>query len=359
VALDHPWAVAHPEYFIAGTLDDLSGNPISYTAVGDRILACGRDPYSPPWEDVLQCNAFHPGLRQAATETVIAIASQCDGIRCDMAMLVINTIFVDTWGERAGPQPASEYWVELIQPVRRHHTDFLFIAEVYWNKEWELRKQGFDYCYDKRLFDRLEHDGAESIRLHLSAEVDYQDRLVRFLENRDEPRAADVFSSSKERVAAVIATALPGAKLFHEGQLEGRRIRVLVFLRRRPQEPPDEALRSFYQQLVQLVGRSKTRAGAWRLCDSCGWPDDLSHRHLLAWCWRIHADGYLIVVNYSETPAQGQVRLDWDDLQGAHCQLHDRFSGAVFERGDSEMVRTGLCVNLPPWGFHYFELMVH
>jgi glycosidase len=131
VALDHPWAVAHPEYFIGGTLDDLSGNPSSYTAVGDRILAWGRDPCFPPWEDVLQFNAFHPGLRQAATETVMAIASQCDGIRCDMAMLVMNTIFVDTWGERAGPQPASEYWVEWMQSVRRHHPDFLFMAEVY------------------------------------------------------------------------------------------------------------------------------------------------------------------------------------------------------------------------------------
>ncbi len=110
------------------------------------------------------------------------------------------------------------------------------------------------------------------------------------------------------------------------------------------------------QQLVQLVGRSELRAGAWRLCDSSGWPDNLSHRHLLAWCWRSHADGYLIVVNYSESPAQGRIQLDWDDLHGALCRLHDHFSGAVHERDGAEMLHPGLYVNLPPWGFHFFEL---
>jgi hypothetical protein len=31
----------------------------------------------------------------------------------------------------------------------------LFLAEAYWDLEWSLLQQGFDYCYDKRLFDRL------------------------------------------------------------------------------------------------------------------------------------------------------------------------------------------------------------
>ena len=56
--------------------------------------------------------------------------------------------------------------------------------------EWTLQQQGFDYCYDKRLYDRLVHEPPRSVRGHLQADPDYQERLLRFIENHDEPRAA-------------------------------------------------------------------------------------------------------------------------------------------------------------------------
>ena len=80
VALDHPWVVAHPEYFIQGNTDDANKDPASFIKVGERVFACGRDPYFPAWQDVLQLNAFQPGLRQAMLEAVSSIAGQCDGI---------------------------------------------------------------------------------------------------------------------------------------------------------------------------------------------------------------------------------------------------------------------------------------
>ena len=79
VASDHPWATEHPEYFIQGNAEDLRADPASFLAAGTRVFACGRDPYFPAWQDVLQLNAFHPGSRQAARETVSGIAGQCDG----------------------------------------------------------------------------------------------------------------------------------------------------------------------------------------------------------------------------------------------------------------------------------------
>ena len=85
-----------------------------------------------------------------------------------------------------------------------------------------LQQQGFDYCYDKKLYDRMEHGDAESVRLHLLADMAYQQGLVRFLENHDEPRAAATFAAEKARAAAVTLLTLPGAKLLHEGQFEGR-----------------------------------------------------------------------------------------------------------------------------------------
>jgi hypothetical protein len=167
VAPDHPWAVEHPEYFIQGTADDIRSDPASYIEIQGRVFACGRDPYFPAWPDVLQLNAFQPSLRQAVIETLSTIANQSDGIRCDMAMLFLNTVFARTWGTRAGQPPATEYWVDVITAIKKAHQSFLFIAEAYWELEWELQQKGFDFCYDKKLYDRLVHDTAESVRLHL------------------------------------------------------------------------------------------------------------------------------------------------------------------------------------------------
>jgi hypothetical protein len=67
-----------------------------------------------------------------------------------MAMLVMNAVFERTWGDRAGPRAPAEYWTHVIPAIKRAHPDFLFIAEAYWDLEWELQQQGFDFCYDKR-----------------------------------------------------------------------------------------------------------------------------------------------------------------------------------------------------------------
>src|SRR5271166_6616978 len=230
VAPDHPWVTEHPEYFIRGNADDAKNDPAAYIEVGGTAFACGRDPYFPAWPDVLQLNAFQPGLRQAVMETVSNIAAQCDGARCDMAMLLLNQIFERTWGSRAGQRPPTEYWGDAIPAIKRAHPNFRFMAEAYWDLEWKLQQKWFDFCYDKRLYDRLEHENAESVRQHLSADLAFQEKLLRFLENHDEPRATATFSPAKEQAAAVTISSLPGAKLFHEGQFEGRKVRLPVFL---------------------------------------------------------------------------------------------------------------------------------
>jgi glycosidase len=355
VAPDHPWVLDHPEYFIQGASEDLPRDPLSYIEIDGKIFACGRDPYFPAWPDVLQLNAFHAGLRQAALETVSEIASQCDGMRCDMAMLFMNFIFERTWGQRAGPCPDTDYWLELIRAVRQEYAEVIFIAEAYWDLEWELQQQGFDFCYDKRLYDRLEHDGPESIRPHLIGDLAYQHKLVRFIENHDEPRAAATFLPERQRAAAVTIASLPGARLFHEGQFEGRKVRLPVFLSRRPEETPDQELQEFYRKLLQAVNQPDLAGGEWRLCERSGWPDNQTHRNLLAWCWRQGELRHLIVINLADASSQGLIKLPWDDLGGHTWRLTEELSGDAFDREGGQMLNPGLYVDLAPWHFHFLR----
>ncbi len=356
VAPDHSWVSEHPEYFIQGTADDAANNSASYIKLNGRALACGKDPFFPAWPDVLQLNAFQPGLRQAAAATLSNIANQCDGVRCDMAMLMMNSVFERTWGTRAGPRPATEYWVDAISAIKREHPDFLFIAEAYWDLEWELQQQGFDFCYDKRLYDRLEHENAESVRLHLCADLAYQNKLLRFIENHDEPRAASAFTPTKERAAAVTTSTLPGARLFHEGQFEGRKVRLPVFLGRRPEEPVNKELKDFYSKLLLGIDSPVFREGDWNPCERTGWPDNRSYENVVAWTWSKETDRCLIVVNLSNRPAQAVVRVPCDALRGNQWRLIDVLSNAVYERQGDEMLSPGLYVDLQPWSHHFLRL---
>ena len=355
VAPDHPWVSEHPEYFVRGTADDLRRDPASFRQVNGSIFACGRDPFFPAWPDVLQLNAFDPGLRHAAAATVSSISDQSDGVRCDMSMLMMNKIFSRTWGSRVGNPPETDYWPDLIHSVRQGHPDFLFMAEAYWDLEWELQQQGFDFCYDKRLYDRLEHDDAESIRLHLRADLSYQKRLVRFIENHDEPRAAATFPPSKERAAAVTVLTQMGAALLHEGQREGRKVRLPVFMSRRPEEKIDEALRNFYDRLLTILAKTGMRRGEWQLCDKTGWPDNASFQNLVAWCWRDGGKRHVVVVNLSDSQSQARIRLPWDDLSNRSWQLEDLLSGARYRDDGNELQGEGLFVDLAPWGYHLLD----
>jgi glycosidase len=356
VALDHPWVLEHPEYLIQGDADDLAERPGEFFEADGKVFAHGRDPYFPPWTDTVQLSAYSPRLRQAAIDTLGSITDQCDGVRCDMAMLLVNRVFEQTWGHRAGERAASEFWWQAIKAVREKHHGFLFMAEAYWDMEWELQQQGFDYCYDKRLYDCLVHETAETIRQHLRADLNYQEKLVRFIENHDEPRAANIFWPQRLRAAAVTMATLPGAKLFHQGQFEGRQVKLPVQLGRRPSEQGTQDLQTFYRTLLEAIKPSVFRGGEWRLCELTGWPDNARYTNLVAWCWRKGDERRLIVVNFSDLSAQAHIRPPWGDLVERAWRLTDVFSGDVYDRAGVEMSDPGLYVGLEAWGFHFLRV---
>ena len=217
---------------------------------------------------------------------------------------------------------------------------------------------GFDFCYDKKLYDRIERkNDAEGIRLHLCADSPYLRKLLRFIENHDEPRASATFTPEKQRAAAVTIATLPGIKLFHEGQFEGRTVRLPTFLGRRPPEPVDRGLESFYKKLLGAIDKPIFRDGQWDLCGRTGWPGNLTFQNLVAWSWMRDAERYLIIVNLSACPSQGQVKVPWADAGGGDWHLLDAISGASYERDGDEMRSSGLYVELAPWEYHFFECL--
>jgi hypothetical protein len=357
MAPDHPWVEQHPDFFISGTEEQLAQQPRNFcrldVAGRSRILAYGRDPYFAGWSDTLQLNYGNPDLQEAMLGELRRIAGQCDGVRCDMAMLVVPEVFERTWDI-----PSFHFWPWATETIHAGFPGFLFLAEVYWDMEWTLQQQGFDYTYDKRLYDRLVHGQARPVREHLQAGLDFQDRLARFLENHDEPRAAATFVPEVHRAAAVITFLTPGLRFLHQGQREGKRIRIPVHLRRGPEEVLDSSLSSFYNCLVEVLKDPAFRDGHWELLDaSPAWEGNESNEAFITFSWSgPGALRRLVAVNYSDRPGQCYVNLPWDNLTGRTWKLQDRLGSAVYERSGDDLSRRGLYLDLPAWGYHGFDV---
>jgi hypothetical protein len=357
MALDHPWVESHPEYFVAGTDVDGAREPHNYVRVtrkkGNLILAYGRDPYFAGWPDTLQLDYSNPGTQEAMTRELLKIAARCDGVRCDMAMLILPEVFERTWGRRSQP-----FWPQATSRVRDKVPGFLFMAEVYWDLEWTLQQQGFDYTYDKRLYDRLREGHARPVREHLHAALDYQVKSARFLENHDEPRAAATFEPAVHRAAAVITFTVPGLRFFHQGQLEGRTKRISPHLVRAPREVADKEIKKFYDRLLAVLRKPVMKSGEWQsLACEPAWDGNMTWDSFVALSWQ--GDGgkrMLVVVNYSARDGQCYLKLPFQKIQGRPVRLKDLLGEACYDRDGTELAGRGLYLDMPAWSYHIFHI---
>ena len=360
-ALDHPWVFSYPEFYVHGDDDSRGREPESFfladTIHGRRILAHGRDPYFPAWLDTAQLDFAHPGMRASLIQTLVDIASQCDGVRCDMSMLMLNEVFTRTWGEMTKPAdraaPArTEFWAEAIDAVKRIHPDFRLIAEVYWDLEAKLQALGFDYTYDKGLYDRLLHGNAAAVKEHLHRDFDFQKRSVRFLENHDEARAARAFSPDRHRAAALIAYTLPGMRLFHQGQLDGRKVKIPIQLGRCPVEKSDPEVWGFYDKLLAALGGEVMRRGRWKLLElKPGGGESFGFEQVVIYTWEADRHGSrIVIVNFGPNPARCCAAVDLAGLQGQQrIVLRDLLSGNSTEVDASALKDPGLYFDLAPF----------
>ncbi|MBI5546971.1 MAG: alpha-amylase [Deltaproteobacteria bacterium] len=354
-ACDHPWVHQHPDYYVSGGLEDLETKRgfFAETADGDRVVRFGKDPNFDPWTDTAQLDWRNPQAVAALTAQVAKLTAMCDGLRVDMAMLALNDVFRRTWGAGPWPEPTFEPWSAIVSAARSRSPSFVFLAEVYWNMEERLIQLGFDWVYDKVLYDRLRHDCAHNVCAHLQGIDPIQSLAMRFLENHDEARAAAAFPQGRHEAAAVIAATLPGPFFVHFGQMEGRKEKLPIQLGRAPAEPLDEKLVGFYRNLLR---GARSVHGQWnRVACRPAWEGSETWSGFVAHGWAEGAKNLLTAVNFA--PEHGHCYLDLSRLHipDGTTVLTDLLTGETYPRDGRELRARGLFVELPAWGAHLFR----
>lgn len=353
-AMDHAWVHKHPEYYVQASESDFRQEPERFFLQEEkdgalRLLAHGRDPFSPPWSDSAQLNHFHPGARKALIETIAGLASHADALRCDMAMLSLKEIFARTWHENVSqPEPATEFWQEAIAAAPQ----LVWLAEVYWDREEELQKLGFHFTYDKRFYDVLRDGSGCALRQHLRSDSASQGRMARFLENHDEQRAAAVFGPGRMQAAATLAATAPGMRFYFHGQTDGRKIHQPIEMARAAEEPVDDSVQALYGRLLRLSNEDVFHSGRWQPLEAV-WAADPTHENLVVYEWRTESAWKLVAANPTAFAAQGRVALD--AIADASYVLADQLNDVEYSRLGQEMA-SGMYIRLEPGHAHLFDI---
>jgi len=350
--------IKNPEIFIQVSEENLKTDPKTFFKSGERIFAHGKDPFFDAWQDTVQVNYFSPDAREFMFNQLKKVSQLCDGVRCDMAMLLNNSVFTDTWGkyftEKKVSFPTTEFWSDVIPKIKSDNKEFIFIAEVYWNKEFEMQQMGFDYTYDKKLLDRLKTEDVTEIKNHLLADLKFQKKLIRFIENHDEQRSLTVFNEDKVKAAIVMLFTLPGMKLIYDGQLEGKLIKLPVQLGREPEETVNEEIKNFYTAMLSLSQTEAIQKGNWQLLQTLtAWEGNLTNKNILAWLWTKDEQSILVIVNYSYQTSQCRVKFDTKNYSGDFI-IRDILNAVKYNRSAEEINSDGLYIDLKPYCSHIF-----
>lgn len=360
VGLDHPWVATHPDYFLHGEERDLIAQPDLWIRLeSGEILAHGRDPNFPGWSDTLQLNYFNPDLHHAMLMELRSIADRADGVRCDMAMLLEPEIFSRTWEGRSSEPSAipRAFWPGAISAIKKTHSEFKFVAEVYWGYEHTLQQHGFDHTYDKTLYDRILGRRGAEVRSHLTAPLTYQKRLARFLENHDEARISSKLNLAEHRAAAALAFFSPGMRFLHDGQLTGKKVRIPVQLSRAPRESIDHGVEEIYRDLLPIINSPSCKHGAWSLLEVReAWPYNSTHHNFIVYLIEHPLKTLLVTVNFAPHRGQCFVRIPDRAWYSETAEFRDLLSHQRLVRSTLDLRDRGLFLDCAEWQTQIFSL---
>jgi glycosidase len=351
----------NPEIFLQVDEDFYQKDPFTFFRSQfnpDIIMAHGRDPLFPAWQDTVQVNYFSTNARDYLSQILLKLVEVCDGVRCDMAMLPLNNVFYNTWmgilNKSNFKRPAGEFWEMAIKTIKSKNSSFIFLAEAYWDLEWDLQQLGFDFTYDKRLTDRLASGYLPEVIAHLKAERDFQNKSVRFIENHDEARAVTKFGKYRSLTAATVISTIQGMKFYYDGQFAGKRIKLPVQLGREPEEKFSNTVHKYYEKLLNITKEDIFIYGNWELLEPItAGNGNLTFQNFLAWQWSYKNERTLVIINYSELTSQCRIKIDVIS-KGEFIVIEDRLNGKVFDRSLSEIKYPGLFIELKGYASHIF-----
>lgn len=366
-AIDSPIAQKHPDFFVKAPEDLRSINPYEYYSLKikdkEYLLAHGKEPFSPVWKDTLQLDYRSKKVREFMINELLKLSSKCDGVRCDMSMLLLSDIFFNNWKNNPLPQDyvpaAKEFWFEAIKKVKNKKPDFVFIAEVYWSRENDLLELGFDYVYEKKLYDMLIDQPVDLVNEYIKKIFPYQRKRFLFLENHDEQRSAHIFPPDKLKAVATLIYTLPSMKLIYDGQLEGRKFHHAIQLKRLQKEVIDAELKNFYKKLLTGIKNSTIPNSYFKILQPMpAWEGNPAFHNFIAYIYeddKLNKD--LVVINLAPYQSQCKIKIESYDLLGKKFLIKDRLSDEEYFRDGSEMFNQGLYLDLKPYQSQIFEFI--
>jgi hypothetical protein len=195
------------------------------------------------------------------------------------------------------------------------------------------------------------------VREHFRAGLDYQNKLARFLENHDEPRAAAIFTPEVHPAAAIITFLAPGLRFFHQGQFQGRTKRISPHLGRAPNEPLDSTLEKFYDRLLAVLRQPAVRDGRWQLLECApAWQGNWTNDCFLAFAWDgDNREQLVVAANYAANQSQCHVRLPFEGLGNTNWRFQDLMGDSSYDWAGSDLEARGLFLDMAPWQATSFQ----
>jgi hypothetical protein len=356
-ALDHPWLREHPDFYIRVAQQEAEKDPSCFYRIdapgGPYFVALARDPYFPPWKDSAQLNHFQPAMRAAQIADLRTIAAHCDGVRCDMAMLHLISIFAWIWSRYLGgaASPEKEFWTEAHAAV----PNLVLLAEAYWGTEPRLLDLGFSFAYDKELYDAVRDLKVGEVHARLAGGAASQARLARFLENHDEARRATAFDNERLQAVGTLMGTLPGMRFYHQGELEGRRIHLPITLRIPADEPADPLSANFFDKILGISREEVFHTGQWTLLPVAN-EGDSSSGNLVVYEWRSENAWKIIAVNLAPGPSQGRIPLADRVSPAKDYIFYDKLNDVPYPRTGAELSTLGLFIRRDGFQAHLFDV---